>query len=371
MKIPLVDLKANYLSIKDEIDSTISRVVENSIFIMGKEVEEFDKNFAKFVNANYSIGVGNGTLALHLALLTTGIKKGDEVILPVNTFIATSEAISYCGARPIFVDVEEDTYNINPDLIKKAITNKTKAIIPVHLYGNPCNVDKIMEIAQENSLKIIEDCAQAHGAEYKGKKIGNFGEVSTFSMFPAKILGAFGDAGAVVTNNDELAKKVRLLRNHGKSTKYEHLIEGYNYRIDALQAAILNVKLKHLDKWIEKRREVASLYNKLFSENNLLKFVKIPNENKDGKHCYYMYVIRVKNREKLQAYLKENNIATGIHYPIPLHLQPAYKHLNYKKGDFLIAEKLADEILSLPMYPELTTEQVNYIADKIKDFYKG
>ena len=363
MKIPLVDLKANYLSIKNEIDEAIKRVIENSSFIMGKEVEEFDKNFANFINAKYSIGVGNGTLALHLALLTLGIKQGDEVILPVNTFIATSEAVSQCGAKPVFVDVEEDTYNINPSLIEKAITTKTKAVIPVHLYGNPCNMKEILEIAQKNNLKVIEDCAQAHGAEFENKKVGNFGEIATFSMFPAKVLGAFGDAGAVITNNEELANKISLLRDHGRRKKYEHLIEGYNYRIDALQAAILNVKLKYLNNWIEKRREIANKYSKLLGD-----VVITPKEN--GKHCYYMYVVRVKNRDKLQNYLKENNIETGIHYPIPLHLQPAYKHLNYKKGDFPVAEKHADEILSIPLYPEMTDEQINYVCEKIKEFYE-
>ena len=362
MKIPLVDLKANYLSIKEEIDSAIQRVIDGSNFIMGKEVEDFDKNFASFLNAKYSIGVGNGTLALHLALIASGIKQGDEVILPVNTFIATSEAVSYCNAKPIFVDVEEESYNMNPKLLEKAITNKTKAIIPVHLYGNPCDMKEILNIAQNHNLNIIEDCAQAHGAEYEGKKVGNFGEISTFSMFPAKVLGAFGDAGSVVTNDDELAKKIILLRNHGRRTKYEHLIEGYNYRIDTLQATILNVKLKYLNKWIEKRREIANLYNNLLKDD-----IIIPKEN--GKHCYYMYVIRVKDREKLQEHLKNNGIETGVHYPIPLHLQPAYKHLNYNKEDFPVAERLSHEILSLPLYPELTQEQVEYICKKIKEFY--
>lgn len=363
MKIPLVDLKANYLSIKQEIDSAIQRVIDNSSFIMGKEVEDFDKKFADFINAKYSIGVGNGTFALHLALIAAGIKEGDEVIIPVNTFIATSEAVSYCNATPVFVDVEEDSYNINPRLILDKITEKTKTIIPVHLYGNPCKMKEILEIAQEYDLKIIEDCAQAHGAEYNKIKVGNFGEVSTFSMFPAKVLGAFGDAGSVVTNNEEIAEKIRLLRNHGRHTKYEHLIEGYNYRIHSLQAAILNVKLKYLKEWIEKRIILAHKYNVLLKD-----YVITPKEN--GKHCYYMYVVRVKDRERLQEYLKQNGVETGVHYPIPLHLQPAYKNLGHNKGDFPVAEKLANEILSLPLYPEMTEEQINYVSNKIKEFYK-
>ena len=354
MKIPLVDLKANYLSIKEEIDSSIQRVIENSSFIMGKEVGEFDKNFARFINSKYAIGVGNGTFALHLSLIASDIKQNDEIITVPNTFIATTEAISYCGAKPVFVDIEEEGYNINSNLIEEKITNKTKAIIAVHLYGNSCNLEEILKICDKNNLKLIEDCAQAHGAEYNGLKLGNFGSLAAFSMFPAKVLGSFGDAGAVVTNNEDLAKKVNLLRNHGRMNKYEHIIEGYNYRIDALQAAILNVKLKYLDNWIEKRRDAASLYNKFFNENGLYEFIKTPKESKNSKHCYYMYVIRVKDRERLQNYLNENEIETGVHYPLPLHLQQAYKNLNYKKGDFPVAEKHAEEILSIPLYPEIS-----------------
>jgi dTDP-4-amino-4,6-dideoxygalactose transaminase len=373
MKIPLVDLKANYLSIKNEIDETIFRVINNSSFIMGDEVEEFDKNFAKFLDVRYSIGVNSGTSALHLALIALDIKQGDEVITVPNTFIATSEAISHTGAKPVFVDIEEDIYNMNPRLVNEKVTKKTRAIIPVHLYGNPCNMKEILFKALEydSSIKIVEDCAQAHGAEYCGIKLGNHGAIAAFSMFPAKVLGSFGDAGAVVTNDETLANKVRLLRNHGRITKHEHLIEGYNYRISSLQAAILNAKLKYLDGWIEKRRQVACCYNKLFSENNLEELVKTPIENKDGKHCYYMYVVRVKNRENLQNYLKEQGIETGIHYKLPLHLQPAYSYLGYKKGDFPITEKVSNEILSLPLYPEMTEEQIVYVVDSIKKFYKN
>jgi dTDP-4-amino-4,6-dideoxygalactose transaminase len=366
MKIPLVDLKANYDSIKGEIDSIIKQTIDNSSFIMGAPVKEFDKNWAEYCNSQFSFGVANGTEAIRLSLLALDIKQGDEVITSPNTFIATTEAISAVGATPVFVDIDESTYTINPDQIEEKITERTKAIIPVHLYGHPCDMEKIVEIARRRNIKILEDCAQSHGATFKGKKTGTIGNISGFSMFPAKILGAFGDAGAIITDNERLAEKINLLRNHGRFSKYEHLQEGFNSRIDALQANILNVKLKHLDNWIEKRRQLANKY-----KEELLEVVTCPREKDWASHSYYMYVIRTEKRDELREFLEKNEISCQIHYPIPLHLQPAYKHLNYKEGDFPITEKVANEILSIPLYPELTEEQQNYIISKIKEFFEN
>ena len=364
MKIPLVDLKANYLSIKEEIDRAIQKVIEDSAFIMGPHLKTFEENFARFCGVKHAIGCSSGTTAVHLALLAVGIKPGDEVITVPNTFIATTECISYVNGSIKFVDVKEDTALMDIDQLEKVITPKTKAIIVVHLYGQMPDMERIREIANDHDLLLIEDAAQAHAAEWRGHQPGFYGDVASYSFFPAKNLGCFGDGGAVVTNDDELAEKVRLLVNHGRMSKYEHLMEGYNYRLDALQAAILNVKLKHLPKWTELRREHAAFYN-----DHLPDEIERPVEAKGAKHVYYMYVIRTKKRDKLMSYLKERGISTGIHYPVPLHLQPAYKNLGFKKGDFPVSEKLADEILSIPVYPELTDEQLNYIVDTIEQFF--
>ena len=363
-KIPLVDLRVNYLSIKDEIDRAIQKVIDESAFIMGPYLKEFEKNFAKFCKVKHAIGCSSGTTALHLALLSAGIRQGEEVITVPNTFIATTEAISYVGAKFRFVDVIEDTALVDIDKLERVITEKTKAIIVVHLFGQMPDMERIREIADDHGLILIEDAAQAHGSEWKGHQPGYYGDVATYSFFPAKILGCFGDGGAVVTNNDEIAEKARLLVNHGRLTKYEHQIEGYNYRLDALQAAILNVKLKYLPKWIDQRRKNAKFYDERLPE-----VVKPIVEAEGAKHSYYMYVIRTPKRDKLKKFLEEKGIGCGIHYPIPLHLQPAYSHLGYKKGDFPVAEKLSKEILSIPVYPELTTEQMNYIVESIKEFF--
>jgi dTDP-4-amino-4,6-dideoxygalactose transaminase len=365
MKIPLVDLKANYLSIKDEIDEAIQKVIDDSAFIMGPYLKEFEDNFARFCKVKHAIGCSSGTTALHLALLAIGIKNGDEIVTVPNTFIATTEAVSYVGGKFKFVDVREDTALVDIDQLKKSITEKTKAIIVVHLYGQMPDMNRIKEIADENSLAIIEDAAQAHGAEWRGHQPGYYGDIATYSFFPAKNLGCFGDGGAVITNRDELAEKVRMLINHGRLTKYEHKIEGFNYRLDALQAAILNVKLKYLPKWIELRRKHAEFYNE-----NLPETVVPIIEAKEAKHAYYMYVIKTPLRDQLMEYMKERGISCGIHYPIPLHLQLAYSHLSYKEGDYPIAEKLSKEILSIPVYPELTDEQLNYIVNSINQFFK-
>ena len=364
MNIPLVDLKSNYLSIKNEIDKAIHEVIDNTSFIMGKYLKNFEENFAKFCKAKHAIGCSSGTTAVHLALLAADLKKGDEVITVPNTFIATTECISYVGGKIKFVDVEEDTALINIEKLQKAITPKTKAIIVVHLYGQMPNMKRIREISDEHNIFLIEDAAQAHASEWKGHQPGFYGDIASYSFFPAKNLGCFGDGGGVVTNNNELAEKTRLLVNHGRTTKYEHEMEGFNYRLDPLQAAVLNAKLPHLQKWTELRRKHAIFYNK-----NLPDKVTVPVETKGAKHVYYMYVIRTKKRDELMKHLKEKGISCGIHYPIPLHLQPAYKNLGFKQKDYPISEKLAKEILSIPIYPELNNEQKSYIVENIKRFF--
>jgi len=365
MKIPLLDLKIQYKSIKKEIDKEISEVFKNCEFILGKNVKSFEKEFAKYCGVKYAVAVGNGTDALYLALRACGIKKGDEVITSPFTFIATAEAITLNGAKPVFVDIKDDTFNINPDLIEGAITSKTKAIIPVHLFGQPANMDSIMRIAKKHKLIVIEDAAQAHGAKYNGKKAGSMGDAGIFSFFPAKNLGAYGDAGIIVTNNKNIFEKSEMLRDHGRKEKYVHLIEGINSRLDEIQAAVLRIKLRHLNNWNALRRKNARIYDGLLKD---IKGITTPKNFKNTEPIYYFYVIRSHKRDILKEFLKKSGIDTGIHYPIPLHLQPAYKYLGYKKGDFPNAEKVSKEILSLPIYPELTVKQIRFIAKSIKNF---
>jgi len=358
----LVDLKRQYLSIKNEIDGAIQEVIDKSAFIMGENVQEFEDEFAKFCGVKYGVGTSSGTTALHLALVVCGIKRGDEVITVPYTFIATAEAISHTGAKVVFVDIEDRSYTMNPAKIEQAITERSRAIIPVHLFGHSADMDRIIDIAKKNNLIIIEDSCQAHGAEYRGRRVGSIGDIGCFSFYPGKNLGAYGDAGMAVTDNKVLAEKMRLLRNHGYEKKYYHKIEGYNYRLDAIQAAILRVKLKHLDEWTEKRRRNAKLYNQLLKGSK----VKTPLEMEYVKHVYHLYVIRADNRDKLNLRLKENDIGATIHYPLPLHLQEAYKNLGYKKGDFPISETCSAELLSLPMFPELTEDEIKKIVEVIK-----
>ena len=365
MNIPLLDLKAQYKSIKPEIQKAINKVINNGQFILGENVKKFEQEFAKFIGVKYAIGVGNGTDALYLALRACGISKNDEVILPVNTFIATAEAITLNGAKPVFVDVNPETYNIDINEIEKAITKKTKAIVPVHLFGQSADMSPILKIAKKHKLCVIEDCAQAHGARYKNKIVGSIGDIGCFSFFPGKNLGAYGDAGIITTNNKILAQKIYILRNHGRLKKYKHTIEGINSRLDEIQATILRVKLKHLKSWNKDRQKNARVYDKLFKNiNNII----TPYIIKNTKSVYYFYIIRVKNRKKIQTKLKKEGVSTGIHYPVPLHLQPAYKYLGHKKGDFPKTEKLSKEILSLPIYPELTEKQIKFIVNIIKKY---
>ncbi len=364
MKIPLLDLKAQYLSIKEEIDSAIRDVIEDSSFIFGDKLEKFEQKFAEFCGVRFAVGTSSGTSALHLALIACNIGSGDEVITVPNTFIATAEAISCCGAKVKFVDIDEKHYNMDVSKIEAAISEKTKAIIPVHLYGQPADMDTINEIAKKYNLKVIEDAAQAHDSEYKKRRVGSLGDAACFSFFPSKNLGAFGDAGIVTTNNKDIAEKVKLLRNHGRKEKNIHIVEGYNYRMDTMQASILLVKLKYISDWTDKRRINAKLYNNFLSDSDVI----IRGEMSYAKHVYYVYCVRLKNRDEIREKLKVNNIATGIHYPIPLHLQPAYKKLKFKKGDFPVTEKVSEEILSLPVYPELTEDKIKFVSELIKDY---
>ena len=363
MTIQLIDLKAQYISIKDEINSAINRVLDSACFISGEEVSLFEKEFAGFCRARHCAGVSSGTAALHLALLGCEIGPGNEVITSPNTFIATCEAISHTGAKIVFVDIEPNTYTIDVEKLEQAITKQTKAIIPVHLYGHPANMPHILEIAKQYNLKVIEDAAQAHGAKVNGQMVGTFGDVGCFSFFPAKNLGSYGDAGGIITNNNEIAEHVFLLRNHGRASKFIHKIEGFNCRLDSLQASILRVKLKYLSKWTEIRRKLAANYSDFLKDLPVV----LPYEALDCYHVYHLYVIRTCQRDKLRTSLKEQGIETGIHYPVPLHLQPAYKYLGYNRGDFPVTEKCADEIISLPLYPELSKVNQEKVMREIKN----
>lgn len=365
MQVPFLDLKTQYLSIKPEIDEAIQKVLDNTAFAGGPFVAKFEEEFAEFCHAEHCVGVGSGTDALWLALLALGVGQGDEVITVPDTFIATAEAITYCGATPVFVDVEESTNNMNPALIEAAITPKTKAIIPVHLFGQPANMDPILEIAKKNKLFVIEDACQAHGALYKGRQAGTMGDAGCFSFYPGKNLGAYGEAGAIVTNNTDLANMIRMIRDHGQVRKYYHGCIGWNARMDGFQGAVLSVKLKYLPTWNETRRNNAKLYNSLLNSSN---DVVLPREMDYARHVYHIYAIRVKNRETLIAKLAERGINSGIHYPVPVHLQAAYGSLGFKEGSFPVAETCASEFVSLPMFPELTKEQIEYTVRAIKEF---
>jgi dTDP-4-amino-4,6-dideoxygalactose transaminase len=360
MKVDIFTLKKQYDQIKDELKEPIEKVMQSAGFILGEDVGLFEKEFAGYCGVKYGIGVNSGTDALFLACLACGIVKGNEVVTPAYTYIATSLGISMTGARPVFVDIDEKTCNIDISKIEKAITKRTKAILLVHLYGHPADIGPIMRIAKKHKLKVIEDCAQAHGALYKNKKVGSFGDAACFSFYPTKNLGAFGDGGMVITNSEEIRDRMLLLRDYGRKGRYEHIIKGYNSRLDTLQAAILRVTLKHLDEWNEKRRKNAALYTKLFKESKL--DIVLPREADYAKHVYHLYTVRVKNRENVMEKLADKGVRTLIHYPIPIHLQKCYKELGYQKGCFPISERCCEEILSLPMYPELTEEEINYVV---------
>jgi dTDP-4-amino-4,6-dideoxygalactose transaminase len=364
MNVPFLDLKTQYLSIKDEIQAALNGVIEKTAFAGGPFVAQFEKEFAQFCGTKHAIAVGSGTDALWSALLAAGIGLGDEVITVPDTFIATAEAISFCGGTPVFVDIDEATYNMDPARLEAAITSRTKAVIPVHLFGQTADMDPIVAIARRHGLLVIEDACQAHGAAYRERKAGSIGDAGAFSFYPGKNLGAYGEAGAVVTNHDGIAEKIRMFRDHGQQKKYHHAMIGWNARMDGFQAAVLTVKLKHIDSWNESRRKNAGTYGRLLSEraNGLI----VPVEAGYGKHVYHIYAIRVKDRDALTDALGKKEISTGIHYPVPLHLTDAYRSLGYKEGDFPVAERCAAEFVSLPLYPELTEKQIEYVADTVK-----
>lgn len=413
MNVPFVDLKTQYRAIKPEIDGAISDILESASFIMGKSVHEFEAEFAGLHQSRYCIGTSSGTDALHLALWGLGVSQGEEVILPVNTFFATAEAVVLSGATPVFIDCDPLSFNIDIRKLREFIGShcriseerflinlsthqRISCIIPVHLYGQPADLDPVLEVAEKYQLKVVEDACQAHLAEYLSKtsyklnvdklyggqqdknepeekkglkewrRVGSLGHAGAFSFYPGKNLGAYGEGGAVLTNDSDLYEKMWLIHDHGSKEKYNHEVIGHNYRLEGIQAAVLNVKMRYINTWTEKRRANAQTYNKLLED---VKEVMTPKEMEWAKHVYHLYVIRARERSELQTFLKEKGIETGLHYPIPLHLQPAFKHLGYREGDFPVAEQCAKEILSLPMYPELSEDQIRYVVDSIKQFY--
>lgn len=387
MKVPLLDLKAQYKTIKKEIDEALIGVAESQNCILGAEVEKLEKSLNEYLDCKYSIGVSSGTDALLVALMAIDLKPGDEVIIPTYSFFATAGVVSRLNAVPVFIDCDPVTFNLDPAKLKSLITDKTKAIVPVHLYGQSCDMDPIMEIAKEHGLKVIEDAAQSIGTQYKdGKKVGNFGDIGCFSFYPSKNLGCFGDGGLVTTNDEVLAEKLRIMRVHGGKPKYYHKIIGGNFRIDAIQAAVLNVKLPHLDSWTKRRQENAELYTKCFTESGLSEATGKIEFDSDNKvllpkavykdfglkyyHIYNQYVIRVENRDELRKHLTENEIGSEIYYPVPFHLQECFSYLGYKKGQFPVSEVCANDSVALPIYPELTNEQIEFTVKTVSDFIK-
>ena len=365
MKIPILDLKRQYKAIETELIEKLKKVLDSQSFVLGEETEKIEQNIARYCNTKYAIGVNSGSDALFLALNAMGVKQRDEVITTPFTFIATAEAIAHTGAKPVFVDIDSKTYNINPALIEKKITRKTKAILAVHLYGLSADMDPILKITEKHGLKVLEDSAQAIGSEYKGRAAGSMGDAAAISFYPGKNLGCFGDGGMVVTNNREIYERIKLLRNHGTQSKYQHKIIGYNSRLDNLQAAILNVKLAYLDRWIESR-----IKNAKFFSQELRAYPVLPPYIPEGyRHSFHLYVLRTKEAFEIINYLAQNGIESRTYYPVPLHLQECFKFLGYKKGDFPEAEKLSKESFAIPVYPELTQEEKDYIVRTIKQFF--
>ncbi len=360
--IPFVDLKAQYAGIKEEVNSAIQHVLDTCQFTLGSEVAAFEEEFAAYCQAKHGIGVNTGTSALHLALLAAGIGSGDEVVTTPFTFVATVAAIHYTGATPVFVDIDPRSYTIDINAIERAVTERTKAIIPVHLYGQPADMDPILEIAKRRGLVVIEDACQAHGAEYKGRRVGSLGDMGCFSFYPGKNLGAYGEGGMVVTSNSEYVRTIRMLRDWGAEKKYQHVLKGYNFRLEGIQGAVLRVKLRHLEAWTKARREAAEIYDKLFTGSA----ITTPKAMSYARHVYHIYAIRARHRQAWHESLLADGIQTGIHYPIPVHLLPAYADLGYKAGEFPHSEKAANEVLSLPMFAELTVANCEYVARSVR-----
>ena len=364
--IPFVDLKTQYQSIKEEIMAAVGHVLETGQFVLGEEVSKLEQEFAAYVDAKHAIALNTGTSGLHLALLAAGVGPGDEVITVPFTFVATAAAIRYTGAVPVFVDIDLDSYTMDPEQVEKAITPRTKAICPVHLYGQAADLDPILDIAKRHNLKVIEDACQAHGAEYKGRRVGAIGDLGAFSFYPGKNLGAYGEGGMAVTNDDNAARVIRMLRDWGAEKKYYHTLKGFNYRMDGVQGAILRVKLRYLPEWTDARRAHAEAYRGLLADSGVV----LPTEMPYSRHVYHVFAIRTKDRATLQQQLQEDGVQTGIHYPIPVHLQEAHADLGYKQGDFPLSEQAANEVLSLPMFPELTFSQIEAVAAAVRQDVK-
>ena len=360
--IPLVDLKAQYRSLKPDIDAAIAEVLENAQFALGPAVEAFEREFASYCGTAEAVAVNTGTSALHVALLAVGVRPGDEVITVPFTFVATVAAIEYAGAKPVFVDVDPDYYTMDPSALERAITPRTRAVVPVHLFGHPADMDSIADVARRHTLAVIEDACQAHGADYKGKRAGSIGDIGCFSFYPGKNLGAYGEGGAAVTGHQPYADKMRLLRSWGEQTRYRHSIRGFNYRMDGIQGAVLGVKLRHLERWNDARRRLAATYGRRLAGSG----ARTPMERPGERHVYHVYAVRLAQRDAWRAHLHAMGIQTGVHYPIPVHLQPAYGDLGYKAGDFPVAEALAGEVLSLPLFAEMTDAQLEEVCGVLR-----
>jgi dTDP-4-amino-4,6-dideoxygalactose transaminase len=364
--VPYLDLPAQMRTIRQDVDAAIARTLDNCSFCLGPDVAQFEKDFARYCGAEHCVGFNSGTSALHIAMLLLNVRPGDEVITTPMTFVATSWAISYVGAKPVYVDIEDPTFNLDPALIERAITPRTKAVLPVHLYGHPFAIEPIQAICRKHNLPLVEDAAQAHAARYRGKPIGTFGAMSCFSFYPGKNLGAYGEGGGLVTNDAAFAARARSLREHGSTKRYYHEEVGFNYRMEGIQGAVLGVKLKHLDAWTRERRRVAHRYHELLAETPL----QLPREANYAESAYHLYVVRHPRRDELKQHLEANHVGCALHYPVPLHLQKCYAELGYKPGDFPVAEKAARECLSLPIYPELNEAGIQRVAEVIKEFFR-
>jgi len=364
--VPYLDLRAQMRPLRGEIDAAIARTLDNCTFCLGPDVTQFEKDFASSCGAEHCVGFNSGTSALHVAMLLLGVGPGDEVVTTPFTFVATSWAISYVGARPVYVDIDDATCNLDPRLVERAVTSRAKAVMPVHLYGHPCDLDPLLAICHRHKLPLVEDAAQAHGARYRGETVGTFGEISCFSFYPGKNLGAYGEGGALVTDNAAFAARARALRDHGSTRRYYHDEIGFNYRMEGIQGAVLSIKLRHLADWNAGRRRVAQRYNELLDGTPL----QLPREAHGAESAWHLYVVRHPCRDELKKHLEASGIGCALHYPLPVHLQKAYAHLGHKPGDFPVAEKAARECLSLPIYPELTDAQLQRVASAVKDFFR-